>query len=65
VKGLQVGAPVDFRGVTLGRVVGIKVQYHSREIRAVTVVVMTFDPGQVEVIGAEATHSPVSNLENS
>ena len=53
VKGLQVGAPVDFRGVTIGRVTDIKVLFNPEEVSARIPVVMEFDPTQIEVIGGE------------
>jgi paraquat-inducible protein B len=53
VKGLQVGAPVDFRGVTIGRVTDIKVLFNPEEASARIPVVMEFDPTQIEVVGRE------------
>jgi paraquat-inducible protein B len=53
VKGLQVGAPVDFRGVTIGQVKGIKVLFNPREVNARIPVMMEFDPTQIEVVGDE------------
>jgi paraquat-inducible protein B len=53
VKGLQVGAPVDFRGVSIGRVTDIKVMFNPKEVSARIPVVMEFDPTQIEVVGGE------------
>jgi paraquat-inducible protein B len=53
VKGLQVGAPVDFRGVTIGRVTDIKVLFNPAEVSARIPVVMEFEPTQIEVVGGE------------
>jgi paraquat-inducible protein B len=53
VKGLQVGAPVDFRGVSIGRVTDIKVLFNPKEVSARIPVVMEFDPTQIEVVGGE------------
>jgi paraquat-inducible protein B len=53
VKGLQVGAPVDFRGVTIGQVTGIKVMFNPKEVSARIPVIMEFDPTQIEVVGGE------------
>jgi paraquat-inducible protein B len=51
VKGLQVGAPVDFRGVTIGQVTDIKVLFNPEEVRARIPVVMELEPTEIEVVG--------------
>ena len=53
VKGLQVGAPVDFRGVTIGQVTSVKVLFNPKEVNARIPVMMEFDPTQIEVVGDE------------
>ena len=51
VKGLRVGAPVDFRGVTIGEVTGIRVLFDPKQVSARIPVVMQFDPGRIDVVG--------------
>jgi paraquat-inducible protein B len=51
VKGLQVGAPVDFRGVTIGQVTDIKVLFNPEEVKARIPVVMELEPTEIEVVG--------------
>jgi paraquat-inducible protein B len=53
VKGLQVGAPVDFRGVTMGRVTDIKVRFDPQDVSAQIPVIMEFDPTRIQVVGGE------------
>ena len=53
VKGLQVGAPVDFRGVTIGQVTDINVLFYPQEVSARIPVVMELDPSQIEVAGRD------------
>jgi paraquat-inducible protein B len=53
VKGLQVGAPVDFRGVTIGQVTEIRVQYDPQKVSARIPVIMEIDPTQIEVVGRD------------
>lgn len=53
VKGLQVGAPVDFRGVTIGQVTEIRVQYDPQQVSARIPVIMELDATQIEVAGRE------------
>jgi paraquat-inducible protein B len=57
VKGLQVGAPVDFRGVTIGRVTGIKVLFDPEQVSAQIPVIMEFDPRQIVTTTPEPTRS--------
>jgi paraquat-inducible protein B len=53
VKGLQVGAPVDFRGVTIGRVTQIRVLFDPQAITARIPVIMELDPSQIEMTGPD------------
>jgi paraquat-inducible protein B len=55
VKGLQVGAPVDFRGVTIGEVTEIRVQFNRQEVSARIPVIMEIDPRRIEVAGRDQT----------
>jgi paraquat-inducible protein B len=55
VKGLQVGAPVDFRGVTIGEVTEIRVMFNPRDVSARIPVVMELDPTQIGVTGRDQT----------
>jgi paraquat-inducible protein B len=55
VKGLQVGAPVDFRGVTIGRVTEIRVLFNPQEVSARIPVIMEIDPRRIEVAGRDQT----------
>jgi paraquat-inducible protein B len=54
VKGLRVGAPVDFRGVTIGQVTEITVLLNLEGIEAQIPVVMELDPSQIEMTGPES-----------
>jgi paraquat-inducible protein B len=51
VKGLLVGAPVDFRGVTIGQVTEIRVLFNPKDVGASIPVVMEFNPARIEVTG--------------
>lgn len=53
VKGLRVGAPVDFRGVTIGRVTDIRIRYDASDGTMQIPVVMEFEPARITVIGAD------------
>lgn len=57
VKGLQIGAPVDFRGVTIGQVTQIRVLFDPQEVSARIPVVMELDPAQIEMTGPEEATS--------
>lgn len=50
VKGLRVGAPVNFRGVRIGEVTGIQVLYDEKDGSMMIPVVMEVVAGQVTVI---------------
>jgi len=51
VKGLRVGANVDFRGVTIGQVTQINVIYNPADQQFRIPVVMEFDAARIEVLG--------------
>jgi paraquat-inducible protein B len=51
VKGLQVGAPVDFRGVTIGQVTEIRVLFNPESVSAQLPVVMELDPRRIQMTG--------------
>jgi paraquat-inducible protein B len=53
VKGLRVGAPVDFRGVTIGQVTQIRVLFDPQAVTARIPVIMELDPSQIEMTGSE------------
>jgi paraquat-inducible protein B len=61
VKGLRVGAPVDFRGVTIGQVTDIKVQFDPTEVTARLPVIIELDPSQIELVGGAPAGSPEEN----
>jgi phospholipid/cholesterol/gamma-HCH transport system substrate-binding protein len=57
VKGLRVGAPVDFRGVNIGDVTDIRVVFDPKDVSARIPVVMQFDPSRIDVVGMVRTGS--------
>ena len=61
VKGLRVGAPVDFRGVTIGQVTDIKVQFNPADVSAQLPVIIEVDPTRIEFVGRAPTGSPEEN----
>ena len=63
VKGLQIGAPVDFRGVTIGEVTDIKVLFNPQDVSARIPVVMELDPTQIEVAGRDVVVSEEEDAE--
>jgi paraquat-inducible protein B len=65
VNGLRVGANVDFRGVTIGQVTQVKVQYDASDQSFSIPVVMEFDLSRIEYVGREArADSEVANLDD-
>ena len=57
VAGLAAGAPVTFRGVPVGKVVGIALQINSSTGTAHIPVIMEFDPDRLVVTGDNGGHA--------
>ncbi|HEX5796052.1 MAG TPA: MlaD family protein [Geminicoccaceae bacterium] len=53
VKGLQVGAPVDFRGVTIGQVTEIRIRYDASDGSLQIPVLMALNPERITVVGED------------
>lgn len=53
VTGLTVGAPVNFRGVRVGKVTDIKLQFDAGNLAARIPVYITLDPRKVRMVGGE------------
>jgi paraquat-inducible protein B len=53
VKGLQVGAPVDFRGVTIGQVTEIRIRYDASDGSLQIPVLMAINPERIAVVGED------------
>jgi paraquat-inducible protein B len=63
VQGLRVGAPVDFRGVTIGEVTDIEVMFDPEGITARIPVVMQFDSSRIHIVGMARTGSYEEQVE--
>ena len=63
VKGLQVGAPVDFRGVTIGEVTEIRVLYDPQKVSARIPVIMELDPTRIEITGRQGVETQPEDVE--
>jgi len=53
VTGLSIGAPVNFRGVRVGKVTDIKLQFEASNLSARIPVYITLDPRKVRMVGGE------------
>lgn len=58
VGGLNVGAPVNFRGVKVGTVVDVRLQLDTRNLTARIPVYFEIDPDRVEWVGGKLAQSP-------
>ncbi len=63
VHGLEVGAPVEFRGIRVGNVTDIRLQYDTQQSRIRIPVTLAFEPQRVERTGlATAQQSTIENV---
>ncbi len=53
VSGLSLGAPVVFRGVTIGSVVAVELWNYPKELKVLIPVYIQVDPGRFKVMGEE------------
>jgi paraquat-inducible protein B len=64
VKGLQVGAPVDFRGVTIGQVTEIRIRYDASDGSMQIPVLMAIAPERIAVVGADQVIEAPDDLDD-
>jgi len=55
VRGLTVGAPVEVRGVKVGEVVDVKVQFNRETLELRAPVLITLEQGRLQTIGQQPT----------
>lgn len=67
VKGLNIGAPVDFRGVRIGSVVDIKATIDAGDLSIRIPVIVQIEPDRLEAIGANTPEvsAKVNNLKDT
>jgi paraquat-inducible protein B len=63
VNGLRAGAPVSFRGVTIGQVTEIKVMFNPETVSAQIPVVMELDPSQIQMTAPDPDASDRQDTE--
>ena len=56
VKGLAVGAPVNFKGVPIGAVTDVRLQFNSKDLRLKIPVLIEFYPERIEQMGVVENH---------
>ena len=56
VKGLAVGAPVNFKGVPIGVVTDVRLQFNSKDLRLKIPVLIEFYPERIEQMGVVENH---------
>ncbi|MBU1002473.1 MAG: MCE family protein [Proteobacteria bacterium] len=59
VRGLYVGAPVEFRGMSIGRVVDIKLQMNPKKKTASIPVIVEIEPERFEILGKNGDREKV------
>jgi len=51
VRGLSEGAPVEFRGIKVGEVIDIRLEYHEKELEIRIPVVIEVEPERIQYVG--------------
>ena len=64
IRGLSVGAPVDYRGIEIGRVVSIDVQYDEQDDEVYIPVLVEIEPGRAGLDNEEGKKSTEEELED-
>jgi paraquat-inducible protein B len=64
VRGLQAGAPVDFRGVALGEVTKIELDYDPAHVKVRTVVEIRFYPERLNMRARAQGRKPQSDVDS-
>jgi paraquat-inducible protein B len=64
VRGLNVGAPVDFRGVSLGEVTKIELDYDPSRVKFRTVVEIRFYPERLNARARAQGRTPMSGVDS-
>jgi paraquat-inducible protein B len=62
VKGLNIGAPVDFKGVNVGTVKEVKIVLNKKDLSLLIPVFIEIDPGRISVGGKEGIGSEIRKL---
>ena len=52
VRGLTIGAPVEFRGIRLGQVLDVKLQFNMKDVEFRIPVLIEIEPGRLEAEGS-------------
>lgn len=55
VRGLNVGAPVEFRGIKIGEVVDIKLEFNPNDVTFRLPVLCYVEPGRIDIVGKRET----------
>jgi paraquat-inducible protein B len=63
-RGLNVGAPVTLRGIKLGHVTDVKLEYDMRDMSFKIPVTIEFEPDRLEIIGKESADDEPPSTED-
>jgi paraquat-inducible protein B len=63
VRGLTVGAPVEFRGIKVGEVADIKLEFDAPELDFRVPVLIEIEPERIEVVGGDRQTLPENGID--